>query len=503
MVTSKTDGQPAAARISTGISGLDAILGGGLTPQRVYLLEGNPGAGKATFSIQFLLAGVKNNQRGLYITLSETGSELRAVAASHGWSLDAIDLFELVNEAGLDVDAEQSILYPSEVELGETTKGVMRRVDAIAPALVVFDSLSEMRLLAQNSLRYRRQILALKHFFSSRNCTVLLLDDRTSEPGDLQLYSISHGVISLEQSARSYGAERRRLRVTKMRGIDFAGGFHDFNLETGGIRVFPRLVTDSPGPAFAAVVSGTGSVELDQMLGGGLVAGTSTLLTGPSGVGKTTTVVQCVLTALQRGQRVAFYLFDEGRPTMLARAAMLGMDLQPALDSGTLQLHEIDPADMSPGEFGFRLRCSVENDAADVVVIDSVNAYLQAMPDEKFLVLQMHEMLSWLNRQGVTTLLVLAQHGLIGDVQPPIDLSYLSDAILLFRFFEAKGSVRSAISVVKSRATNHERTIREFRIGPKGLQVGPALADFEGVLSGLPIYRGNTPMLPATSAAHG
>ena len=500
MLNTSPETDQRSARICTGISGLDEILGGGLTSQRVYLLEGNPGAGKTTLALQFLLEGAKCGRRGLYITLSETANELRAVAASHGWSLDQIDLFELVSGAGLGIDAEQSILYPSEFELGETTKGVMSRVDAIKPELVVFDSLSEMRLLAQNPLRYRRQILALKHFFSSRNCTVILLDDRTSEAGDLQLYSISHGVISLEHTPREYGEDRRRLRVTKMRGIRFSGGYHDFNLDTGGLKVFPRVVAGDEVRDYVTSTTSSGSAELDEMLGGGLVPGTSTLLIGPSGVGKTTTAVRCVLSAIERGQRTAFFLFDEGLHTMLARAATLGMDLRPALDAGSLQIFPIDPAQMSPGEFAHRVRKAVESEQASFVVVDSINAYLQAMPDEKFLMLQMHELLSYLSRHGVTTILVLAQHGLIGEVQTTVDLSYLSDAILMFRYFEAKGSVRSAISVVKSRATNHERTIREFRVAEGGIQVGPALADFEGVLSGLPTYRGATPLLQPLTA---
>jgi circadian clock protein KaiC len=492
-----------ASRIGTGISGLDEILGGGLTAQRLYLVEGNPGAGKTTFAIQFLREGARSHEKGLYITLSETADELNAVAVSHGWNLDGITLFELINDEGFDVDAEQSILHPCEVELGETTKSVMRTIEESKATRIVFDSLSEMRLLAQNPLRYRRQILALKHFLSTRNCTVLLLDDKTSEPGDLHLHSIAHGVICLEQSAQEFGAEKRKLRVVKMRGMKFRGGYHDFNLETGGIRVFPRLVAADHHRDFSATIAPTGSVELDQLLGGGLVPGTNTLLSGPSGVGKTTTAIRCAYEALARGQRVAYYLFDEGLHTLLMRSEALGMDIRPYLESGLMSIHQIDPAELSPGEFASGVRHAVENDNATFVVIDSLNAYLQAMPGEKFLLLQMHEMLSYLGHQGVTTLLILGQHGLIGEGRTDIDLSYLSDAILLFRFFEARGKILIAISAVKSRTNNHERAIREFRLSSDGLQVGEALQDFEGIMSGLPSYNGTMPMLQAADATHG
>src|SRR3954469_15217447 len=416
-------------RISTGVPGLDEVLCGGLTGQRLYLVEGTPGTGKTTLALQFLLQGAQLGEAGLYITLSETGDELRAVAATHGWSLDALSLFELVSEAGLDPDSEQSILHPSEVELGETTRGVMQKVDEVRPQRIVFDSLSEMRLLAQNPLRYRRQVLALKHFFSSRNCTVLLLDDRTSEPGDLQLHSIAHGVISLDQIPRDFGAERRRLRVVKMRGIKFRGGFHDFMLDTGGITVFPRLIAAEHHRAVPTSSKSTGSPELDLLLGGGLPSATNTLFSGPSGVGKTTTAVRCMIAALERGEHATYFLFDEGLPTLISRSASLGMDLEPHVQAGRLALVQIDPAELSPGEFSSRVRKAVEEDGSTFIAVDSLNAYLQAMPGESFLLLQMHELLTYLNQLGVTTILVLGQHGLIGDIHSDVDLSYLSDAI--------------------------------------------------------------------------
>ncbi len=484
------------SRAPFGVAGLDNILGGGLTASRIYLLEGTPGTGKTTLALQFLLTGHALGERGLYITLSETKAELRAVAASHGWSLDDISIHELVNEEGLDPEAEQSILHPSDVELGETTRAIMERVDAERPVRVVFDSLSEMRLLAQNPLRYRRQILALKHFFSSRACTVLLLDDQTASANDLQLHSIAHGVITLEQTAQDFGTQRRRMRVVKMRGIKFRGGFHDFALETGGIEVFPSLVAAEHRREFESSLQKTGSAELDALLGGGLARGTNTLLMGPSGVGKTTTAIRCFLTALQRGETCAYFLFDEGLATLLSRAASMSMDIRPFIDSGQLIIQQIDPAEISPGEFSNLVRKAVSEGGATYIAIDSLNAFLQAMPGEKFLLLQMHELLSYLNQLGIVTLLVLGQHGLLGDVRSDVDLSYLSDAIVLFRFFEARGEILTAISAVKSRASAHERAIREFRLGATGVRVGEPLTDFEGVMTGVPVYRGRQAMLP-------
>jgi circadian clock protein KaiC len=488
-------------RISTGIDQLNYVLGGGLTANRVFLLEGTPGSGKTTIALQFLLEGARSGERGLYITLSETAAELREVARSHNWALDDIELFELVGEDGLDLDSEQSILEPSEVELGETIKGVMECVDRIRPSRVVFDSLSELRLLAQNSLRYRRQILALKQYFSTRDCTVLMLDDRSSESGDLQLHSIAHGVITLEQAAGDYGSERRRLRVVKMRGVKYRGGFHDFEIETGGVTVFPRLVAADHHTRFTGALVSTGIDRMDDMLGGGLAPGTNTLLNGPSGVGKTSTAVRCALSAIERGEKAAYFLFDEGMATLLSRAAAMGMDLALHVESGALKLTQVDPAELSPGEFASRVRHAVEDDGVRFLVIDSLNAFLQAMPGEKYLLLQMHEMLSYLNQQGVITMLVLGQHGMIGDVRSEVDLSYLSDTIFLYRYFEAEGRLHKAFSVVKSRVTEHESSIREFRLSAAGIEVGEPLEDFEGVLSGAPSYRGRTPLLDGPDAA--
>ncbi|MDY0974909.1 ATPase domain-containing protein [Massilia sp. CFBP9012] len=481
-------------RTSTGIPGLDDILGGGLTPKRLYLVEGSPGAGKTTLGLQFLLDGVARGESGMYITLSETTDELVAVGHSHGWDLSALAIVELAGDEDLDPDSQQSVFHPSEVELGETTRKVMDQVDALRPVRIVFDSLSEVRLLAQNPLRYRRQILALKQFFSARDCTVLLLDDKTAE-SDQHLHSLAHGVISLEQITREYGKERRRVNVIKMRGIRFRGGFHDYTLDTGGIVMYPRLVAAEHVRDFSPQVDSSGSEDLDALLGGGLVRGTNTLLVGPSGIGKTTLSTGCLLSALERGEKASYYLFDEGLGTFFARSTQLGLDLRPYLDNGQLTIDHFDPAELSPGEFAQKLRDAVDRRRSRFIVIDSLNAYLQAMPGEHFLILQMHELLSYLNQQGVTTLMILGQHGLMADARTDVDLSYLSDSTVLLRFFEAGGKVRRAISVIKSRTTEHATTIHELLLGQGGVVIGAPLDGFEGVLSGMPTYRGDTPLM--------
>ncbi|WP_082515591.1 ATPase domain-containing protein [Sphingomonas sp. Leaf412] len=491
----------------TGIVGLDDILNGGLTPHRMYLVEGTPGTGKTTLGLGFLLAGAAIGETGLYITLAETEVELRAVAATHGWTLDALSLFEMIPADGLGEDQEQTLLHPSEVELGETIRAVMAKVEEVRPARVVLDSLSELRLLAQSPIRYRRQILALKHFFSTRQCTVLFLDDKSGTGSDLQLHSIAHGVVSLEQTLSGFGAQRRRLHIVKMRGLRYRGGYHDFEIAPGGLRVHPRLVASDHATHDTGDAVSTGSDALDALLGGGLVPGTATLLTGPAGVGKTTATVQCMMAALKRGERAAYFLFDERLPTLLTRSAALGMDLQPYVDSGQLELRAIDPAEMSPGEFAGSIRVAVEQRQAAFVAIDSLNAYLQSMPNEQFLVLQMHEMLSYLGQKGIVSLLILGLHGVMGDIRSDVDLSYLSDTVVQLRYFEAHGEVRQAISVIKTRTARHERTIREFQIGHDGLQVGDPLRQFQGVLTGVPTFSGEAKTLMAsrmgTPEAHG
>lgn len=485
-------------RALTGVPGLDDVLAGGLPRDRLYLLEGAPGTGKTTLALQFLLEGRRLGERGMYVTLSETAEELRASAATHGWSLDGISVVELVPEGDLGAEQEQTLLHPAELELGETTGRILGQVGRERPARLVLDSLSELRLLAQTALRYRRQVLALKHRFTSHRCTVLLLDDQTAEPRDLQLHSIVHGVIALEQGSNMYGAERRSLRVAKLRGVRFRGGHHDYAIETGGLAAYPRLVAAEHGDGFSPVPVGTGVAELDAMLGGGLVPGTSTLLMGPTGAGKTSTATRCALAALERGERAAVFMFDEGLGTFLARSAALGMDLRPHLEAGRLRVRQIDPAELSPGEFVHHVRRAVEADGARAVVIDSLNGYLHAMPNERYLLLQMHELLGYLGRRGVLTLLVLGQHGLVGEVRSDVDLSYLSDTIVLMRFFEAAGAVRRGLSVVKTRTSDHEPTIREFRLDPAGLAIGAVLRDFDGVLSGTPVYRGGAGALMET-----
>jgi circadian clock protein KaiC len=478
-------------RISTGSEGLDDILGGGFDANRMYLYEGRPGTGKTTIALQFLLRGARDGERGLYISLSETERELTLVARRHGWSLEGINIFELVPpETTLDPDRELTVFHPAEMELSETTKLIFKEVQRINPTRVVLDSLSELRLLAQNPLRYRRQVLALKHFFTNRNCTVVLLDDLSSSQDDLQLHSIAHGVVMLEQLAIDYGAERRRLRVIKMRGMRFRGGFHDFTIESGGLRIFPRLIAAEHHKPFAGEFTPSGNAEIDQLLGGGLERGTNALFIGAAGVGKSSLALTYAIAAAERGEHAVFFAFDEGRGTVEARAHTLGLPLEKYVDSGFIRFQQIDPAELSPGEFATNVRNSVEIDNARVVIIDSLNGYLNAMPDERFLILQMHELLTYLGQQGVLTILVLAQHGLVGPMDTPLDISYLSDAVLMLRYFELAGTVRRALSVVKKRSGNHEHTIREFRLSRSGISLGPPLKEFSGIFSGNPRFTG-------------
>lgn len=476
-------------RVSTGIGGLDLILKGGLPKNRLHLIEGSPGTGKTTLGLQFLLSGKAQGEKCLYVTLSESGEELAAVAGSHGWSLDGVSILDLTSSSdALIENSRYTVFHPSEVELDETTRSILNEVERVNPSRIVFDSLSEMRMLASDPLRFRRQILALKQYFLTRNCTVLLLDDRTSKSPDRQLESVAHGVLNLEYVPVEYGRQRHALRVVKMRGVQFQSGFHDFNIETGGIIVFPRLspeqrVDFSPGTL------NSGQSNLDELVGG-LHYGTSTILIGPAGVGKSTLAMMYVCSAVERGERAAVYLFDEGPETLYKRTTALGLDVEGHVKAGRITLRQIQLAELTPGELSYMVSREVEEKGTRVVVIDSVNGYMMATPQERFLTMQFHELLAYLNRNGVISILVVGQYGLVGAMQSPIDMSYLADSVVLLRYFESEGSVHQAISILKKRTGDHERTIREFRVGPGGLQLGDPLSDFHGVLTGVPVYRG-------------
>jgi len=491
------------ARISTGSAGLDEILAGGLDAGRLYLVEGCPGTGKTTLALQFLLAGAKLGEKTLLISLSETEQELRVVALRHGWSLDDIEVFELPSaEGALDPDRELTVFQPSAIDLSETTKTLIGKIEELKPARVVFDSLSEMRLLAQSPLRYRRQILALKHFFNGRACTVMLLDDLSSVSSELQVQNIAHGAVLLEQTPVDFGSERRRLRVVKMRGIDFKGGYHDFTIQRGGLAIYPRLVAAEHHQSFTGEFARSGNAGMDALLGGGLERGTNALLIGAAGVGKSSLALTFATAAAMRGDRAVVFAFDEGRGTIDARAKAIGLPLQECVDAGTLRIQQIDPAEMAPGEFAHLVRCSVELDGARMIVIDSLNGYLNAMPDERFLILQMHELLSYLSQLGVVCILVLAQHGLVGPMETPLDISYLSDAVVMLRYFEAEGRVRRALSVLKKRGGVHEDTIREYQLTSEGIRVGPPLTEFSGIFTGTPTYTGGPkPLMPGLGDA--
>ncbi len=486
MAEAETESPPLVA---TGIEGVDHILYGGLTPHRTYLVEGDPGSGKTTLALQFLFDGVRLGESCMFVTLSESKEELQASAHSHGWSLEGIKVVEIIaSEESLKPDARYTMYHPSEVELGETIKSVLAEAECTKPVRLVFDSLSELRLLAQNPLRYRRQILTLKQFFSRQQCTVLLLDDKTGDVGDTHLHSIAHGVISLERHSPDFGAMQRRLQILKLRGQDFRGGYHDYAIKRGGVEVFPRLVAAEHKTSFAREAVKSGLEPLDALLGGGLARGTSTLILGPAGTGKSTIANQYAVAAATRGERTAFFLFDESIETLFERSSSLGMDLESMLKDRRLSIRQIDPAELSSGEFAHAVRRSVEQEKSRIIVIDSLNGFLNAMPSERHLTLHLHELLTYLGQQGVATLLLMAQHGLVGgSVGVPVDASYLADTVILMRYYEAVGQVRQAISVIKKRTGMHERTIREvyFESG-KGIIIGEPVREFQGVLTGAP-----------------
>lgn len=479
-------------RAKTGVVGLDDILHGGLTEGHVFLLEGSPGTGKTTIALNFLLEGEKRGETGLYITLSETDIELRMGAASHGWELGtSITVFELIPpESLLDADQQQSLLYSSDLELGETTRMILEVVERVKPKRIVLDSLSEIRLLAQSSLRYRRQILALKHYFTRNSATVLLLDDLTAEAMDKTVHSVVHGVVHLEELSPDYGAERRRVRITKYRGTAYRGGYHDMKIVTGGVEVYPRLVALEHRSDFARELMSSGVPEFDALLGGGIEQGSSTLVLGPAGAGKSLIAIQFVMAAIARGEKAAMFVFDEEIGLLHKRMRSMGIDLQAEVDRGNLQIEQLDAAELSPGEFAHRVRYQVLEAQAKTVVVDSLNGYQAAMPHEQALILHMHELLQFLNRQGASTVLTVAQHGLVGDMKAPVDITYLADSVILLRYFEALGKMRRALSVIKKRTGPHEHTIREYKIGENGLTVGDALDEFQGVLRGTPIFVG-------------
>jgi circadian clock protein KaiC len=475
-----------------GIAGLDDILGGGLAHNHLYLIEGDPGTGKTTIAMQFLMEGARRGQKGLYVTLSESKEELLEIADSHGWLLDGVDLFEHVaDETQLQPEAQYTVFTPSEIELADTTHAVLAEVQRLQPSLVVLDSLSELRLLARDSLRYRRQILGLKKYFSSHKCTVLLLDDRTADGQDMQLQSIAHGVIMLENAEREYGINKRRLQVKKLRGAQFREGFHDFSINRGGVQVYPRLVAAEHLPVLQPAQLKSGIDALDTLLGGGLDSGTSTLLLGPAGCGKSTIAVRYAVSVVEQGSRAAIFAFDETLATLVIRSRGLGLDISKHVESKNLTLRQVNSAELSPGQLVHEIRKMVEEQDLKLLILDSLNGLLNAMPGEQFLAMQLHELLGFLNQKGVTTLLTLAQHGFVGsDIDTPVDVSYLADTVLLFRYFEAAGEVKKALSVIKKRSGEHERTIRELVMRGGKIMVGDALTEFHGVLTGTPTYRG-------------
>jgi circadian clock protein KaiC len=485
-------------RLSTGIAGLNDILHGGLAKGFLYLVEGSPGAGKTTMALQFLIEGAQNGEPGLYISLAESEGELRHVAASHGFSLDNITICKISPPEIASVSGQTyTVFQPAEVELADVVETILGKVREVKPSRVAIDSMSELRMLARDSLRYRRQVLALKQFFEGRDCTTLLLDERFRDMRESQVQTIAHGVISLEVLPREYGITRRRLEVLKVRASSFREGFHDYIILRGGLRVFPRLVSgEHRGPDNPQEDLPSGIDELDSLFKGGVQRGTSTLIAGPTGCGKSTLCSKWAHAAAVRGERSGIFTFDETRQSFIDRSLGLGMDLVPYLESEMIHLEQLDPAELSPGEFVERIRYGVEQHQWSMVVIDSLNGLMNSMSEERALTMQLHELLSYLSQVGVASFLVLAQFGLLGQsMSSPTDVSYLADNVLLLRYFEAHGEVRQALSVVKRRSGPHERSIRELQIKDSKICIGDPLKNFVGVLTGTPEYRGGQDLL--------
>ena len=485
-------------RISTGMRWLDLVLRGGVPKNRVYLITGEAGTGKTTLALQFLLEGVRQGEQVLFVTLAETKAELESVAKSHGMDISQIAIHEMASAEQAKPEQDYTALHPAEVELGDNLEAIVGLVERLKPNRVVIDSLTELRLLAREQVRYRRQVIALKNFLIKSGCTVYFIDvPAPGGPTDSQLQTICHGVIHLERMAPEYGRERRRMLVQKLRGVELYGGFHDYVILKGGLVVWPRLVAAEHARTYEMKPVSSGVPQLDDLMGGGPDLGTTMLVVGAAGVGKTTLCHQYAAAALQRGEYFAWFSFDERMETIYKRSENIGVDLRKHVQEKRCAVQQVDPASVSPGEFIQRVRREVETFGAKTIVIDSLNGYLHAMPGEHYLVIQMHELLSYLSQMGVLSLIVIAQHGMVGTrVDPPVDLSYLADAVVYLRYFEHQGHVRRAISVMKKRGARHEGSIREMRITSEGVWVGQPLSDFRGILSGEPQYiGGHEPLL--------